>query len=115
MFRNVSGTVTVNINLEDRDGTTTTIKTFDMTGESSLGYTGWGSNLFGKYMWGDTDGTITTGGGDELTRWARLYKIGRLLQVEVITNTGDDNFELLQLRITAAAQGEGSLPSSQRV
>lgn len=115
LFRNVTGTVTVNINLEDRDGRTTTIKTFDMTGETATGYTGWGANLFGTTLWGDTEGTISTGGGDELTRWARLYKIGTLLQVEVITNTGDDNFELLQMRITASAQGEGSLPSSKRV
>ena len=115
LFRNISGTVTVNINLEDRDGTTTTIKTFNMSGSSTIGYTGWGANLWGNSLWGDSQGSIEVGGSDEITRWARHYKIGRLIQVEVITNSGDDNFELLQLRITAGTQGEGSLPASQRV
>lgn len=114
LFRNVSGIVTVNINIEDRDGSLSTVKTFDITGESSTGNTGWGTASWGSMLWGDTDGSLLEG-TDELTRWSRLYKIGRLLEVEVTTNSGSDDFELLGLQITASPQGDGSLPSSQRV
>ena len=114
LFRGISGTVTVNINMEDKDGTTSTIKTFDVTGESSTGNTGWGSFLWGNNQWGQSEGTILTG-TDELTRWSRLYKIGRLLEIEVVTNSSNDDFELIGFRVTAGAQSEGSLPASQRV
>lgn len=114
MFRNITGSVTVNILLEDRNGTTTTAKTFTITGSEIAGNTGWGADLFGTVAFGDSHGEVTTT-SEEFTRWGQLYKQCRLLQVEIVCDAANSNFELLGVRITAQSQGEGQLSSSQRV
>lgn len=114
LFRNITGTVTVNLLLENRTGTTTTVKTFDIEGSAIAGNSGWGSVLWGNAMWGDTEGTPVSG-SDEFYRWSQLFKLGRLIQIEIICNQANSNFELLNARMTAAPQGDGSLPSSSRV
>lgn len=114
LFRNITGTVTVNLLLEGRDGTTTTIKTFDIEGSAIAGNSGWGTNLWGNFLWGDTDGDPVSG-SDEFYRWSQLFKSGRLIQVEIVCNQANSNFELLNVKMTAAQQGDGSLPSSSRV
>jgi len=114
LFRNITGTVTVNILLEDRNGATTTIKTFDITGSEIAGASGWGVDMFGTTMWGTSAGSVVIE-GDELTRWSQLYKSGRIVQVEVTSTAANSNFELLGLRLTATSQGEGQLSSSSRV
>lgn len=114
LFRNVTGTVTVNILLEDRDGATTTVKTFDIEGSAISGKTGWGSTLWGGSQWGVLRGTVVVG-TDELPRWSQLFKSGRLVQVEVTTNIANSNFEVLNLKFTGSSQGENSLASSLRV
>lgn len=114
LFRNITGTVTINLLLEDRNGTTSTIKTFDIEGSAIAGNTGWGAVLWGDAMWGDTEGSLVSG-SDEFYRWSQLFKTGRLIQIEIVCNQAASNFELLNARMTAAVQGEGTLPSSQRV
>jgi len=114
LFRNITGTVTVNILLEDRNGSTTTIKTFDITGAEIAGNTGWGVDLWGNKQWGISSGSVVIE-GDEVTRWSQLFKSGRILQVEVTSTSSNSNFELLGLRLTASSQGEGQLSSSSRV
>ena len=114
LFRNITGTVTVNVLLEDRNGLTTTVKTFDITGAEIAGASGWGVDMFGTAMWGTSAGDVVIE-GDELTRWSQLYKSGRIVQVEVTSTAANSNFELLGLRLTASSQGEGQLSSSSRV
>lgn len=114
LLRNITGEVTVNILLEDRDGATTTVKTFSITGSAVSGKTGFGSGIWGINLWGSSLGTPVTG-SDEFPRWGTLYKEGRLIQVEVSCNAANSNFELLGLDFTATGQGKGSLASSQRV
>jgi len=114
LFRNITGTVTVNLLLEGRDGTTTTIKTFDIEGSAIAGNSGWGSILWGNTTWGDTNGTPVSG-SDEFYRWSQLFKSGRLIQIELVCNVAASNFELLNAKMTASTQGDGSLPSSSRV
>jgi len=114
LFRNITGTVTVNLLLEGRDGTTTTIKTFDIEGSAIAGNSGWGATLWGTSLWGDTMGDPVSG-SDEFYRWSQLFKSGRLIQVEIVCNQANSNFELLNVKMTAAQQGDGSLPSSARV
>ena len=114
LFRNITGTVTVNILLEDRNGATTTIKTFDITGSEIAGASGWGVDMWGTAMWGTSAGSVVIE-GDELTRWSQLYKSGRIVQIEVTSTAANSNFELLGLRLTATSQGEGQLSSSSRV
>lgn len=114
LFRNITGTVTVNLLLEGRDGTTTTIKSFDIEGSAIAGNSGWGATLWGSELWGSTNGAPVSG-SDEFYRWSQLFKSGRLIQVEIVCNAANSNFELLNVRMTAGSQGDGSLPSSARV
>ena len=114
LLRNITGTVTVNLLLEDRTGTTSTVKTFDIEGSAIAGNTGWGTMLWGSAQWGDTDGSLVSG-SDEFYRWSQLFKSGRLIQIEIVCNAAASNFELLNARMTAGIQSEGSLPSSARV
>lgn len=114
MFRNVTGEMTVNITMEDRDGTTSTVKTFTVSGAAIAGTSGWGIDQYGTSQWGDTSGSIVVS-LDEIPRWTQLYKPGRLLQFEVTTTSANSNFELLNIRITASKFGEGQLSQSQRV
>jgi len=114
LFRNITGDVNVNIFVEDRNGTTTTTKTFTISGAAVAGSQGWGIDMWGTQNWGTSSGEVisTT---DELTRWGQLYKQVRLIQVEVSCTTANSNFELLKIRMTAGKQQEGALPSSQRI
>ena len=114
LFRNITGTVTVNVLLEDRNGATTTVKTFDIIGAEIAGASGWGVDMWGTNMWGTSEGEVVIE-GDELTRWSQLYKSGRIVQIEVTSTAANSNFELLGLRLTASSQGEGQLSSSSRV
>jgi hypothetical protein len=114
LFRNITGTVTVNLLLEGRDGTTTTIKSFDIEGSAIAGNSGWGATLWGNELWGSTNGAPVSG-SDEFYRWSQLFKSGRLIQVEIVCSAANSNFELLNVRMTAGSQGDGSLPSSARV
>jgi hypothetical protein len=114
MFRNVTGQMTVNILLEDRNGVTSTVKTFTVDGAAVSGSSGWGTDQWGTTQYGDSAGTVVVS-LDEIPRWTQLYKAGRLLQFEVITTQANANFELLNIRITAAMFSEGSISGSQRV
>lgn len=114
LLRNITGTATVNIILEDRTGASSTVKTFDITGSAISGKTGWGTSLWGSKEWGQTQGTVVTG-SDEFPRWSQLFKSGRLIQVEVTTNQAGSNFEVLNIKMTATSQGNNSLSSSLRV
>lgn len=114
LFRNITGEVNVNVIIEDRNGTTSTAKTFTISGAAIAGQTGWGINMWGVSQWGDTNGSVVTT-TDELTRWGQLFKQVRLVQLEVSSTAAGSNFELLKIRMTASPQQEGSLPSSQRV
>ena len=114
LMRNISGSVTVNILLEDRNGSTTTVKSFSITGAEIYGESGWGTFGWGNRLWGGVTGSPILG-SDEITRWGTLYKEGRLIQVEVSCTAANSNFELLGLDFTATTQGKGSLASSLRV
>lgn len=114
LFRNITGSVTINILSEDRAGNTTAIKTFNIEGAAISGRSGWGTNIWGSMLWGDTDG-LPVSGSDEFTRWGQLYKESRLVQIEITSTAASSNFEFLGARITANSQGEGNLSSSQRV
>lgn len=114
LFRNITGDVNVNIIAEDRNGTTSTIKTFTISGAAIAGSTGWGASMWGTKQWGKTTGNVITT-TDEITRWGTLFKQIRLCQIEVSCTAAGSNFELLHIRMTASPQQEGSLPSSQKV
>jgi len=114
LLRNITGSVTVNLLMEDRTGATTNIKTFNITGASVSGKSGWGANQWGAKQWGETKGAPVTG-TDEFPRFSQLYKQGRLIQIEVTSNTANSQFELLNIKFTGTRQGDNSLSSSLRV
>lgn len=114
LFRNITGTVTVNLFLENRSGSISTVKSFNITGSEVAGLSGWGSIGWGAHLWGKSSGGVVSG-TDEFTRWSQLFKSGRLMQVEISSTVANSNFELLGIRMTASSQGDGSLSSSQRV
>jgi len=114
MFRNVTGQVTCNITLEDRNGNVSTVKTFTIDGASVSGSSGWGTDQWGIQQYGLTGGEIVVS-LDEIIRWTQLYKAGRLLQFEVTTTSANSNFELLGIKMTASTFGEGQLSNSLRV
>lgn len=112
LFRNVRGDVTINLRIEDRSGNTVTTKSFNVS--SQLGSGGWGADQWGSQPYGQTDATVTLT-GDELVRYANIYKNCRVVQVEVISTTANTNFEWLGVRMTAQGLGDQSLPASVKV
>lgn len=114
LFRNITGEVNVNIIIEDRNGTTSTAKTFTISGAAVSGRTGWGASKWGTVKWGKTKGSIVTT-TDELKRWGTLYKQVSLVQIEISCTAAASNFELLKIKMTASPGQEGSLPASLKV
>lgn len=114
LFRNVKGTVTVNLIVEDRQGSTSVAKSFTITGSATAGSTGWGMDQWGTTPWGSTESVSVAVSSDEITRWGTLFKQARLLQIEVSCNTANSSYELLEVKVTAQKQSRGSLSSSQR-
>jgi len=108
-FRNVYGTVTVNVYLEERDGATITAKSFAITSQQST--SGWGVDQVGLAQWGLTnvDADVSS---EEIIRKALLYKTARTMQIEMLTNAKADNYELLAIKAFSVAQGRGSTPAT---
>ena len=115
LLRNITGSATVNIYVEDRNGTTSSVKTFTITGSETGGSTGWGVDMWGTNKLGSTNVNSATVGADEIPKWGSLFKQARIIQVEVICNTSNSNFELLGAKIEAIKMGSGSLSSTQRI
>lgn len=114
LFRSITGTVNVNIIVEDRAGETKTIKSFSISGTEVSGSSGYGFDPYGSVKYGQTKGKFTAA-STELTRWGSLFKQVRLVQVEVSSTTTSSNFELLSAKLTATPQTQGVLSSTQRV
>lgn len=112
LFRNVRGQVTINLRIEGRDGNTITTKTTTISSE--LAGSGWGNDQYGDQMFGDTDATVSIS-GDELARYSIIYKQFRVLQVEVVADQPNSNFEFLGVRATAVGLGSQSLPSKLKI
>lgn len=115
LFRNVTGETTVNILLEDKDGNTTTVKTFTISGSEVGGSTGWGMDTWGTTQFGETNTYSFSVSTDEISRWGTLFKQARYIQIEIIADTTGSNFEFLKATATAKRQTRGALASSMRV
>ena len=114
LFRNVSGTININILFEKRDGTTSSIaKSFELQGDFSG--TGWGTDLWGEHNWGQSNTQVVIPEPQDLIRWASLYKTGRNIQIELSQVDTEVNFEIADIKISATLQPEGSLSSQLRI
>lgn len=114
LFRAITGSVTVNIIVEDRSGETTTVKTFTITGSETAGSSGYGIDPYGSVQYGESAGGYSAA-ATEFTRWGSLFKQARLVQIEVTSSSTGSDWELLSAKLTATPQTQGVLSSSQRV
>jgi hypothetical protein len=112
LFRNVSGTLNINLIIEDKNGLRTIAKTINI--ETTTGKTGWGTNIWGSKKWGQTINSVVAFLGD-IIRWGYLYKTARTLQLEITTTDNLSNFEFVSFKTSAQYQPEGSLPPSYRI
>lgn len=110
-FRSVSGTISVNIYIEDRSGSVIAAKTFTIAGTGSQGTSGIGTDPIGSVVFGSSANTPTTQIG-ELPRKTFIYKTARTFQIEVRTTDNTDNYELLGVKAIAIPQARGNSPSS---
>jgi hypothetical protein len=115
LFRNITGETTVNILLEDRDGTVTTAKSFTISGAAVGGSTGWGMDMWGTAQYGTTDTYSVSVSTDEITRWGTLFKQARYIQIEITATSAGSNFEFLKATATSKTQSRGALGNAQRV
>lgn len=113
-MRNVSGTVAVNLVLEQKSGAAVTAKSFNIV--PATGVTGWGSDQWAIALWGSSSNKIASGiDVTEIIRWANINQAARTLQVTIKTNNANDNYELLGIRGEAKLIGSGFRPSQWRV
>lgn len=112
LLRNVKGSVTMNLRIEDRTGNTVTTKTATIT--SSLGDGGWGGDEWGDQQWGQSNASVILS-GDELAYYSLIFKQFRVMQVEVTASGSTSNFELLSIKATGVDLGPASLPSKLKV
>lgn len=112
-FRNISGTVNLNIRLEEEDGNT--VSALSSTIETTAGNSGWGAHLWGDTLWGDSEEEGGGGGINNLVRSATLNKIARTIQYEIKTSNRNDNYELLAIRTRAKPISRGFMPSAWKL
>lgn len=113
-FRNVIGSININIYIEDRSGNTISAKTFMITSTGTAGTSGMGTDLFGGIGVGLSDNSATTYAG-ELPKKAFIYKSSRIVQVEIRTTDATANYELLGIKIISQPQARGNSPSAWNV
>lgn len=104
-WRNVTGSVSVSITLEDRTGNSIAARSFDIS--TQTGNAGWGADLWGAALWGDSEEHGGAADIIDLVRWVNLNKLARRMQITVATTSSNDNYELLAIRSEAKTSGRG--------
>lgn len=113
LFRNVQGSVNVSLRLQKRDGTVATEKSFNI--QTTGGNAGFGADLFGNTLFGDSEETGGATDVSEIYRYILLNKAARNMQLDIQTINRNDNYELLAVKANARPLGYGFLPSGERV
>ena len=107
-FKNLAGLVNINFILENRDGDIVTTKSSIVTAEPLEGNSGWGADMFGNTMWGDSEADAAAPDTDEKIYWARINAIGRTFQVEVETvDDTQSEYMVLGIQTHATPVGRG--------
>ena len=112
-FRNVLGSVAVDIRLQERSGNIITAKSFSI--ETKSGNAGWGADQWGDTLWGDSEEAGGASDINELYRWTNLNKAARNIQFIIKTDNRNDNYELIGIKSRANTMGLGFLPSGEKV
>jgi len=113
LFRNVQGTVNVDVRLQERSGQVTTAKSFAIS--TSASNSGWASGQWADFQWGDSEEAGGATDINEIYRWINLNKAARNIQFIVKTSNRNDNYELLAISSRAKPMGTGFIPSSEKV
>ena len=113
LFRNVQGTINVDIRLQQRDGSITTAKSFTISTTASNA--GWGSGLWANFQWGDSEEEGGASDINEVYRWMVMNKAARNIQFIIKTTNRNDNYELLSIKTKAKPLGFGFILSSEKV
>lgn len=111
-LRNIIGQLQVNLYVETRQGQVVAAKSSTITGASALGTSGFGSDQFGTIGFGLSAGGAAFTGTGEVQKRALLYKTGRTIQIEIVTNTNNADYELLDATSVAIAQARDNSPTS---
>jgi hypothetical protein len=112
-FKDVKGSVLVDVFIEERSGSVITAKNFSIS--SSSGESGWGSLGWGNFVWGDSEAHVGDGDISEIIKWLNTNITGRSLQIQVKTTDATADYKLLGIKMEAQIQGKGSIPASYRV
>lgn len=104
LWRNLSGSVDVDVRLEEKSGNTFTAKSFSVT--TSAGNSGWGADLWADTQWGDTEEAGVSRDLSEVIRQATLNKGARNIQFIIKTSNTGDNYELMRIATEANVMGE---------
>lgn len=110
-FSMVSGSISINVYVEDRDGNTVIAKSFTLTGSGASGNSGMGIDQLGTIQMGLTSEIPETSPA-ESPKKAYIYKSSRQVQLEIRTSDRSASYELLGAKIIAIPQGRGNAPSS---
>lgn len=101
LFRNVQGSVSINVYLEERSGSTITAKSITITG--NVGASGIGTDQFGMTQMG-LSGNSPMISSEETPKDTLLYKTARTIQLEITTSAKSDKYELLGIKYFAFPQ-----------
>lgn len=106
LWRNLSGSISVDVRLEEKTGNTLTAKSFNVT--TSAGNSGWGADQWANTQWGDTEEKGEARDLSEVLRYATLNKMARNIQFIIKTTTAGANYELMRIK------GEGNILGEER-
>jgi len=113
-FQSIKGSVSINIYIEDREGSTVTARAFTLSESGSSGTSGLGTDPIGLSGVGVSNNNPTAINFN-IQKKAFLYKSSRVFQVEIRTVNSADNYELLAIKTVGIPQSRGNSPSSWNV
>lgn len=96
VWRNVTGTISADIRLEQLKGNTITAKSFTLS--TTAGNSGWGADQWANTQWGDTEENGNAQDLSEIVKRTRLNKHARNIQMIIKTSGANDNYELMGIR-----------------
>lgn len=104
VWRNVTGSVSADVRLEQLNGNTITAKSFTVT--TTAGNSGWGADQWANTLFADSEESGNAQDLSELVRRTRLNKHARNLQMIVKTTGANDDYELMSIKGEANLIGE---------
>lgn len=111
-FRNVIGSVNVDINIETKNGNTTTTKQFSITGQQTVAGSGsfkWGSKKYGS----KDQASVTASNTSEVLKYLTLNKTGIRSYQIIVSGTGS-LCDIVAMKAILTLQSPMNVPSSWR-